>query len=74
MRKGGLESDINSRKAERIWALGPSRNAIDAHELSPRGTISEALIVDSPRVVRDRVELGVVDGSSRRGHTGWRGL
>jgi len=49
MRKGGLESDLKSRKAERIWALRPSRNAIDPHELSPRGTISEALIVDSPK-------------------------
>lgn len=44
MRKGGVEPESWPRKAEQNSTLRPPRNAISRHELSPRGTISEALI------------------------------
>ena len=44
MRKGGLEPEPKSKKAEQKEAVRLPKNAAYPLELSPRGTISEALI------------------------------
>ena len=44
MRKGGLESEPKSKKAEQKEAVRQPKNAGYPLELSPLGTISEALI------------------------------